>query len=782
MTNKLNNINSTPNWEKNKLREFLKKVNDAVRNALASTAVVAQIWSPSASIGTSAVSSLPTAATVVTLWASSALLTACGPDEPEIRDTTPPKIDIINSEVDISGWKKVEISWNKLIIWWNIVASWSDDHTKDCKVQITMDWNTISSGSTINKAWTLTLKVSDNAGNTKTATIKLNVIDLNAPTINVTKPEINVFWWAKITISDDKLLLWDQEIANWSDKKTQKCKVSIKFNGQEVQSWDILNQEWKLSISITNDEWKTSTAEIKVINSAIFGLENLKNLNMQVDQTVNLLQWITFADWVSLAKTEILLDWNRTTISDASKYTPEYPWTCSIIFTVKTANWSTSEVKVDNLTIKSLEYKDPTLSKVDVINKQYSWYNKLRPETKEFIYPHILASYAACNLYKLNNLEYIIVWEVPNKYNVEDISQWASLPDSHATEWYRRIKTMAPESTIKACSSWRKDLESYVNQNPNKIIFSSCASDALWWRSLEQLKSYPGYDILKRLLEKENVIVCVAEGNRSGYTKRVLNEKISPEYSTDNYNSSSVNSKKNNKITVSWYDFRYKPYFSVDYDDDSNSTALPVWFKKEYWNILMPFIGLVREEWWGNKPDINTQSSYPTAGINATIWNLVSIVMWTHPWITAEDAMTIIVNNYLRAEKFKYKNNSWQIVDWDYRYFFDVNKLMKTELLQSSKINSIQLNWNDVALPNPKWICYTWKWIQFEYNGKRYNVSDQSTLNQALKSWNIKWYWNKKTFLKYGWKWSASFDVHLVDKDGKKIPDIEIKNITKTVK
>ena len=64
--------------------------------------------------------------------------------------------------------------------------------------------------------------------------------------------------------------------------------------------------------------------------------------------------------------------------------------------------------------------------------------------------------------------------------------------------------------------------------------------------------------------------------------------------------------------------------------------------------------------------------------------------------------MTIIVNNYLRAEKFKYKNDAGQIVDGDYRYFFDMDKLIKTELLQSSKINSIQLNSDDVALPNPK--------------------------------------------------------------------------------
>ena len=220
MTNKLNNINSTPHWEKNKLEEFFQKVKDAVRKALTSAAVVAHLWAPSASIGTSAVSFLPTAATVINLWASSALLTACGPYEPEIRDTTPPNISVQTSEVDISGWKKVEISWNKLIIWWNIVASWSDNQTKDCKVRITIDWSTISSGTTLNKAWTLTITVSDDAGNTKTATIKLNVVD-------------------------------------------------------------------------TGD---------------ISGLENLKNLNMQVDQTVNLLQWITFANSVILEKVEILLD------------------------------------------------------------------------------------------------------------------------------------------------------------------------------------------------------------------------------------------------------------------------------------------------------------------------------------------------------------------------------------------------------------------------------------------------------------------------------------------
>ena len=195
----------------------------------------------------------------------------------------------------------------------------------------------------------------------------------------------------------------------------------------------------------------------------------------------------------------------------------------------------------------------------------------------------------------------------------------------------------------------------------------------------------------------------------------------------------------------------------------------------------MPMIPLISSN---NQEAYITDSSYPTAATSGVIWNAISVIMANHPWITAEDAMTIIVKNYLIQEKFQYKDETtnWELVDGDYWYFIDMQKLLKSELLQSDKIEKIQLNSNLVSLPGGPGICYTGKWIQFEYEWEKHNVTseNQSVLNQALKSGNVKWYWHKDSFKKYGWTDSANFDVYVVDKNWKKIPDAHL-SITKNI-
>ena len=156
--------------------------------------------------------------------------------------------------------------------------------------------------------------------------------------------------------------------------------------------------------------------------------------------------------------------------------------------------------------------------------------------------------------------------------------------------------------------------------------------------------------------------------------------------------------------------------------------------------------------------------------------------MHNHSWSTLEDAMTIMINNYLTEDTFKYKDDDWNIKNWWKRYFFNTDKFIQQEILQTSKINAISLNSDDVELPSDGWLCYVWKWIQYGYNWQRYNITDKSKLVELISSWkNIKRYWNKKTFLKYGWKNSASFDVYVMDNSWKLVPDVQLKNITKSV-
>lgn len=130
---------------------------------------------------------------------------------------------------------------------------------------------------------------------------------------------------------------------------------------------------------------------------------------MQVDQPKDLLAGLTFAPGVELLKVEIEQDGQRTEIADPHSYMPEYPGQCSFIFTVKVKGGSTAEVKADNLTIKPLDYQEVVIKNADMISEKYPWYNKLQQTTKDFIYPHLIASYAACNRSKQDDRVHIIM-------------------------------------------------------------------------------------------------------------------------------------------------------------------------------------------------------------------------------------------------------------------------------------------------------------------------------------------------------------------------------------
>lgn len=711
---------------------------------------------------------------------TAALMTGCsdgwGGTE-EVKDTTAPTINVSKTEVDITWGKEIRISGNLLYIGNVVAASWSDETTKNCKVELSLNWKPVTSGTTLSEEWTLNVKVSDAAWNVSNAAIQLNIN--NAPEITVNQYEINIFWWEIISINDNQLLIGDEVVASWKDDRSKSFKVDLKFNGQPVKSWDTIDWAGTLSITVTNEKWKSSSTEITVTNDAVFGLETLRKASMKVDQEINLLNGISFAKWVELVRTEIETDGKRSTIADPSHYTPEYPWTCNIIFTVQWKNGETAEIKVENLTVKPLDYKEATINNANMIQEKYPWYNNLQQSTKNFIYPHLIASYAACNWSKQDNRVHIIMWETTDASDVENIWQWNDW-DDHAYEWYHRIRALSPDVSIKWCADYWSNLEKYINQHPGKIYLISCAAGSSWWTNREEYNNNPETAPQKRLLENENIMIICSGWNWWPSWWKTYNENSK---NWDYYTASATNSKKNNMITAVWYnswwgDNYFSPRYSVYWWLRS---AMPVWYDKDKWNIVMPMVWLI---WSNNQEDYYTSSSYPTAVTSGVIWNAISVIMANHPWITAEDAMTIIVKNYLIQEKFQYKDETtnWELVDGDYWYFIDMQKLLKSELLQSDKIEKIQLNSDLVNLPGGPGICYTGKWIQFEYEWEKHNVTseNQSVLNQALKSGNVKWYWHKDSFKKYGWTDSANFDVYVVDKNWKKIPDAHL-SITKNI-
>jgi hypothetical protein len=88
---------------------------------------------------------------------------------------------------------------------------------------------------------------------------------------------------------------------------------------------------------------------------AIFGMENLQELQLQVDQEVNLLQGVTFAEGITLQKVEAVQNGVRSGIPNPGAYAPEFPGAVSIILTLSKSDGSTLEFSCD-LTVKALEY------------------------------------------------------------------------------------------------------------------------------------------------------------------------------------------------------------------------------------------------------------------------------------------------------------------------------------------------------------------------------------------------------------------------------------------
>lgn len=97
----------------------------------------------------------------------------------------------------------------------------------------------------------------------------------------------------------------------------------------------------------------------------ISGLDNLKSF--QVDVETDLLSGITFNNGAELTKTEFVFEGETSVIDDPKHFTPEYPGTCTIIFTVKSKDGTVKEYKAENLTIKPLEYKAMTVNNIQPV-------------------------------------------------------------------------------------------------------------------------------------------------------------------------------------------------------------------------------------------------------------------------------------------------------------------------------------------------------------------------------------------------------------------------------
>ena len=342
---------------------------------------------------------------------------------------------------------------------------------------------------------------------------------------------------------------------------------------------------------------------------------------------------------------------------------------------------------------------------------------------------------------------------------------------------------MTPFANIKSCG-WSWDyVINYISLHPEKIFMLSCAADALWWDSTTELQNCYWYKELKILLEKENVVISVASWNVSQYRNKVLNENEWFQTMSE-YNSASVNSKKNNKITV----VGYNPAKNNIFWDD-NESERPIWFSWE-WSIVVPFTDLVS----ANNGNLKgSASSYPTAALSSTLWNHLSVIMRNHPWTTLEDASTILQDEYLRVEKFKYKDTDGVIKEGGDWYFFDSDKFLKSEILHEEEIKQIltdaaktisEGSSSSVSLPAYPGLIYSGPGIFFAVDGTTYEMTsgNQTVLETAIKSGSdIQWSYNPNRVTEYGISETNTIIVQFVDTKAQVVPDVSV-SITYSLK
>ncbi len=702
------------------------------------------------------------------------------PDVPKV-DTTAPVIKVLHANVDITGVEEITIRSNALYIGDLLIATWSDNVTQNCRVSMTINGNNITSGSVPIVSGTLTLTVTDDAGNASTATIKLTMKETH-PDITIYHTEVNVFGGVQLSISYDHLTIDGELVMAWSDKTTSQCKVVVSQGDRELKDGDMLSKVGMLKVVVTNGQGKSSTGEIELVSNPIEGLDNLRAADLQVGKETDLLDGLTFVNGATLIKTEIEMDGKRSTIDDATHFTPELPGQCNIIFTVQGQDGTTTQVVAENLTIKPMEYNEPTIATADMINTHYPWfYVKEHIEDRQFIYPYLLISYAACNHSSLPNRINIIQGETAD--GVDENIGISSQSSEHGNCVYEKYRHICPNAIIKGCYGRWEHLDNYLNEHPDGFYFVSCSKDWIFGKSLEELRRHPDLQYYRKVLDNKNVVVSQAAMNKGKYDNEVLYKVYNEEVKDgDYYNEASINSKYHNKIAAIGYSPR-KNYFSSN-TSIGNESLLPVGFYTENGCFAMPMISTITNGF----DDVSTKSSWPAPMVCGAIGNAVAVIMMNRPELeTPVDAMDIIVDRYLRMEKLMFTEDTvWSAnptlieAENSPAYFIKTQELMDNELLQAEKLERLTLNGDDVELPFGRGICYLGKGVQFELDGERHDIGDVAALTEALKAGNAKWYWNRRAFRRYGDADTVDLHVYVVDKNGEKFPDLEL-NIIKPV-
>ena len=214
----------------------------------------------------------------------------------------------MTSSVGIYGGKVVTIETGELSIGETKVANWTDDKSAADKCTVVLSFTeagtTIKSGDTLDKSGTLTLTVTDEAGNSASKGITLTE-DNSAPEVKVLKESANVYGGKAVTAKDNTLSIGEDAVLQWTDDHGDECTLTLTLNDAEVSIGGEVSKAGTLKVTVTDSKGLGTEANITLTDQIVFGMESLSSLDLQIDKEVSLLEGIITAEGWSIAKVEV---------------------------------------------------------------------------------------------------------------------------------------------------------------------------------------------------------------------------------------------------------------------------------------------------------------------------------------------------------------------------------------------------------------------------------------------------------------------------------------------
>lgn len=619
-----------------------------------------------------------------------------------------------------------------------------------------------------------------------------NPNDTTAPTINVSQHDIDITWWKQIRINWNQLYIWDVLVASWTDNVTKNCKVELSLNWKPISSWTTINEWWYLTIKVTDDAGNTRTIDVNLIinNQLISWLENLRNLEMQVDQEVNLLNWITFLNWASLVKVEIEMNWQTTQITDPNHFVPFDWWACAILITVQWKDGKLVTERVDK-EIKRLEYHSMEINNIrpveilPIIWQVESWdknvyehieHLKLAEATRirDMMRKYGAGSHSSAEYQQLmSRLNTGMRWEVPLWYNNYEIIWWNLdvQPTDHAHTERHTLNTLIKHANLKLVgedinNSRQSNLKNYINNHPNSINIFWCSSYNDAYNKSDYQRWILEEDIID-LLNSQNIIIFAAGTNIKKPWWVLKNKIYNWDYEADDhwvYSLASMsNSKKNTKpnshliVTI-----------ATDADGDidqtnetSESSKYPVWFAN---NMLFSWRAFPKHyysweiawEWIANHWKYATShTNYVNVAMADLCFQMFAEVQDVNQLLNMIRSTSL--TDYIR---FNWETQELQLINpaWFFKKY-----CMPTNL--PTQINS----WETITLNKwyYKWVIFDIPWAEVMINWQwvAYNESNKSLI-KSQNPMNLQWRlnWNLCSKMWYKWK-TINWKIITVDDD-----------------